>query len=127
MDLSKPGFLGRAALTRQHAEEGAAPRFRTVCVRVPGLTAEAGPYLIHNEPIWKQGEIVGHVTSGDWGMRLQAMVGLASLHRDQGVSTAWIDEGGFTVQIATEMFPLQVQLAPFYDPKGKRMRAWTGA
>ena len=77
---------------------------------------------MHNEPIWKGGRIVGHVTSGDYGFRIGAMVGLASIERAGGASKAWIDEGGFAVQIAGEMYPIKVQLAPYYDPDGDIMR-----
>lgn len=120
--LEKPEFLGRAALADQKAR-GPATRHRTVSITVPGLTAEDGPYLIHNEPIWKDGEIVGHVTSGDWGFRIEQMVGLASLENAEGVSRAWIDAGGFEVQIAGRMYPVNARLGPFYDPGGDRMRS----
>jgi glycine cleavage system aminomethyltransferase T/glycine/D-amino acid oxidase-like deaminating enzyme len=123
VDLDKPHrFLGKKRLTHQKTKEGPAYRHRLVSIMVPELTAD-GPYLIHNEPIWKAGEIVGHVTSGDWGFRLKAMVGLAAIKSAKGVSEAWIDEGGFEVQIARRMYPVEVQLAPFYDPKGKIMRS----
>lgn len=121
VDLTKEDFLGKAALAAQRAG-GAATRHRTVSCRVEGATAEDGPYLLHNEPIWKAGRIVGHATSGDWGFRLGAMVGLASLHRPEGVTKEWLDTGGFEVQIAGRRFPLHVQLAPYYDPKGEIMR-----
>lgn len=114
-------FLGREVLARQKAG-GAATKQRTVSIRVDGVDAMDGPYLIHNEPVWKGGRIVGHVTSGDWGFRLGAMVGLATVHRDEGVDGAWLYAGGFTVQIAGAFFPATVQLAPFYDPQGLRMR-----
>jgi glycine cleavage system aminomethyltransferase T/glycine/D-amino acid oxidase-like deaminating enzyme len=120
--LDKVDFVGRAALLAQKAEFGAATRGRTVAIRVPGATAEAGPYLIHNEPIWKDGALVGHVTSGGWGWRLGAMVGLATLHRAAGVTRDWIDAGGFAVQIAGQHYPVDAQLAPFYDPAGTIMR-----
>lgn len=120
--LDKGDFVGREALLAQKAEFGAATRDRTVAIRVPGATAEAGPYLIHNEPIWKDGALVGHVTSGGWGWRLGAMVGLATLHRAAGVTRDWIDAGGFAVQIAGQHYPVDAQLAPFYDPAGKIMR-----
>ncbi|MBE1283472.1 MAG: FAD-dependent oxidoreductase [Rhodobacteraceae bacterium] len=119
--LAKGAFLGRETLSAQKAE-GPATKHRTVSIIVPGLTAQDGPYLIHNEPIWKGGAIVGHVTSGDWGVRIEQMVGLASLENPEGVSKAWIDEGGFEVQIAGQMYPITAQLAPFYDPKGEIMR-----
>lgn len=116
-------FLGKARLARQKAEEGPAYAHRMVSILVPGLTAEHGPYLIHNEPIWKDGDIVGHVTSGDWGHRLEAMVGLATVSKAGGAPKAWIDDGGFEVQIAGQMYPIEAQLGPFYDPKGDIMRS----
>ena len=120
VDMQKPAFLAKDALMAQHTS-GLATRHRTVAISAPGLDAY-GPYLIQNEPIWKHGKIVGHVTSGDWGFRLKAMVGLASLERAGGVGSDWLAEGGFTVQIAGQMHDLTVQLKPFYDPDGDIMR-----
>ena len=122
MSLEKQTFLGREALRRQK-DQGAATRYRTVTVCVPELDAKNGPYLIGNEPVWKDGKRCGFVTSGGWGFRLKRMIGLASLERDEGVSKAWIESGGFEVQIAGKKFPASVKLTPFYDPKGERMRA----
>ncbi len=122
VDLEKPDdFLGKESLAEQKSG-GPATRYRMVSMVVDDLEAETGPWLIHNEPIWKNGEIVGHVTSGDWGFRLDKMVGLASLHKDSGVSRTWIDEGGFEVQIAGEFYAARMQLAPLYDPTGEIMR-----
>jgi glycine cleavage system aminomethyltransferase T/glycine/D-amino acid oxidase-like deaminating enzyme len=122
VDLKKTEtFLGRDILAAQKAHGAETPN-RTVSVIVPGISRQTGPYLIHNEPIWRDGEIVGHVTSGDWGFRLSAMVGLATVRRNAGVSKEWMSEGGFEVQIAGEMYPLTIQLMPFYDPQGKLMR-----
>jgi glycine cleavage system aminomethyltransferase T len=121
VNLNKPEFVGRDSLAQQK-KKGPATKFRTVAIKLPAASAEGGPYLIHNEPIWKAGAIVGHVTSGGWGWRLAAMIGLASLHRDEGVSKDWIAEGGFEVQIAGVRHPIQTQLEPFYDPAGTIMR-----
>ena len=122
VDFRKPGFTGRATLLAQKAAHPV-PVNRTVALRLDTATAEAGPYLIHNEPIWKDGALVGHVTSGGWGWRVGAMLGLATLHRAAGVSKAWLDEGGFTVQIAGVHHAATVQLPGFYDPAGEIMRS----
>ena len=115
-------FLGKTALKKQKSEEGPFYKYRSLCVMVTGLTAEEGPYLIHNEPIWKEDKIVGHITSGDWGFRIEAMVGLAVLEKETGVSDNWIEEGGFSVQIAGRLYPAEIQPHPFYDPTGAIMR-----
>ena len=122
VDWQKSDFLGRDALTRQRQSYGANPAHRTVSIHVPSLMAETGPYLIHNEPIWRQGEIVGHVTSGDFGFRLNGVYGLATLHRENGVTPEWIKEAAFEVQIAGALYPAELSLRGFYDPKGERMR-----
>jgi glycine cleavage system aminomethyltransferase T len=123
VDLDKPdGFIGQSALALQKAHQAPAYCHRTIAIRVPELTQD-GPYLIHNEPVWKDGAIVGHVTSGDWGVRLGAMVGLATVERAEGASKAWIEGGGFSVQIAGAFYAIDAQLAPFYDPKGEILRS----
>lgn len=122
VDFRKPDFIGRAALLAQKTAHQV-PVNRTVALRIEGATAENGPYLIHNEPIWKGGVLVGHVTSGGWGWRVGAMLGLATLHRIGGVSKAWLEEGGFTVQIAGTHHVATVQLPGFYDPTGEIMRS----
>jgi 4-methylaminobutanoate oxidase (formaldehyde-forming) len=119
VDLDRPDFVGRAALA---AQQGAVPANRLVCLRLDAATAEAGPWLMHNEPVWQGDALVGHVTSGGWGWRIGAMVGLAALHRAEGVTRDWLAAGGFAVQVAGQLHPATLQAAPFYDPAGARMR-----
>ncbi len=121
VDLSKPEFLGRDALAAQKAAHGPATPRRLAVLAAPTL-AEDGPRLAHNETLWKAGALVGHATSGGWGWRLGKMIGLAALHRPEGVSKDWIEEGGFSLRIAGEDRPAELSLAPLYDPKGARMR-----
>ena len=115
-------FVGRDALAAQK-KKGAPTVDRLAVLTVDQATARDGPYLIHNEPVWRGENMVGHVTSGGWGWRLEKMIGLVFLHNSQGVSRDWIEAGGFEVQIAGKRCPVTIQLQPFYDPKGERMRA----
>ena len=95
---------------------------RTVAIALTDADDRKGPFLQHNEPVWRDGARVGHVTSGAWGWRLGRSLGLASLHRQGGVTKAWLEAGGFEVQVAGVRYAADVQLAPFYDPAGLRMR-----
>lgn len=123
VDLERPDFLGRESLQLQRDRYKSATPDRLVMMSVPGLDEKNGPYLSHHETLWKDDELVGHVTSGGWGHRVKAMIGLATIHRDGGIDKDWIDSGGFSVQIAGKRFDATVQLAPLYDPKGLKMRA----
>ena len=114
------GFIGRDALLRQ---KGAGPiESRIVNLRVRKATQQVGPYLYRNEPVWKGGEIVGYVTSGAWGFRLDRSFGMASVRRPGGVTAGWLAEGDFEVEVAGVRHAVDLQFAGFYDPKGERLR-----
>ena len=111
------GFIGREALLQQKAA-GPVTR-RMVQLRVPGGEA---PMLHHNEPILRDGVIVGSVTSGAWGHRVGASLGLGYVSHEAGVSEAWLGSGTWEVEVAWKRYPVEVQLRPWYDPKGERLK-----
>ena len=119
--FDKPGgFIGREALVRQ---QNAGPlESRIVNLRVREATQRTGPYLYRNEPVWKAGEIVGYVTSGAWGFRLDQSFGMASVWHKGGVTAKWLAEGAFEVEVAGVRHAVDLQFAGFYDPKGDRLR-----
>jgi 4-methylaminobutanoate oxidase (formaldehyde-forming) len=119
--FEKPaGFIGREALVRQR--DAGPLEARIVKLRVRGATQRNGPYLYRNEPVWKGTEIVGYVTSGAWGFRLGASLGMASMLRKSGVTIAWLAEGDFEVEVAGVRHAVDLQFEGFYDPKSERMR-----
>jgi heterotetrameric sarcosine oxidase gamma subunit len=117
--LDKPGgFRGREALLRQKAE-GPLKR-RLVQIRIEDM-ADA-PLMYHNEPILRDGQIVGSVTSGAWGHRIGASLGMGYMTCAEGVSDQWLSTGKLEVEIAWKRYPVRAQLRPWYDPKGERIR-----
>jgi 4-methylaminobutanoate oxidase (formaldehyde-forming) len=117
--LDKPGgFTGREALLRQKAA-GPLQR-RMIQLRIVDM-ADA-PLMYHNEPILRNGEIVGSVTSGAWGHRIGASLGMGYVTCAEGVTDAWLAAGKLEVEIAWKRYPIAAQLQPWYDPKGERIR-----
>jgi glycine cleavage system aminomethyltransferase T len=113
-------FIGREALRAQR--DSGPLTTRLVNLRVREASLAEGPYLLRNEPVWKHDTIVGHVTSGAWGFRLGGSFGMASIRRPEGVSEAWLREGGFEVEVVGVRHGTDLQFAGFYDPKGARLR-----
>jgi glycine cleavage system T protein len=114
---NKPGgFVGHDALCRQR-EAG-------VRRRLVGLALEESDHLLyHNEPIWRDGERVGRITSGMFGHTVGAALGLGYLANDGGLSsTEWIRAGRYEVEVAGERVPARVSMQPFHDPSGERVR-----
>ena len=81
------------------------------------------PLLYHNEPIFREGEIVGYMTSGMYGHHLGGAIGLGYVHDVGGVDTAYVNEGTFEVLVAGEMVAASASLRPLYDPKSERIKA----
>jgi 4-methylaminobutanoate oxidase (formaldehyde-forming) len=79
--------------------------------------------LYHNEPIWRNGELVGKISSGMFGHTLGTALGLGYLaNGGAAVSAKWIGTGHYEVEVAAERVPARVSLRPFYDPAGERVR-----
>jgi glycine cleavage system aminomethyltransferase T/glycine/D-amino acid oxidase-like deaminating enzyme len=113
-------FIGKKALARQR-ERKAQPK-RLVCLAlVDG--SEKAPMIYHEEPIYRDGIIVGSTTSGAWGHRINASLGLGYVKNEDGVTKEWIEAGKWEVEIAWQRYPANVQLQCFYDPKGERIKA----
>lgn len=112
----KPGgFIGRDALLARRS--ASPPRRRLVQLRL----ADAHALLYHEEPIWVNGRICGSVTSGAYGHRLNASLGMGYIQAP-GIDAQWLAEQCIEVEVAGERVPAQAQLAPLYDPRNTRIR-----
>jgi len=113
----KPGgFIGREALLRQRAS-GVRRRLVAVALTSPE------PLLYHNEPLWRDGELVGRICSAMFGHTLGVSLGLAYVSGACAPLTReWLEAGQYEVEVATERVPARISLAPLYDPAGARVR-----
>ena len=109
-------FIGRAAVLEAQ-ERGVSRRLLQFRLR------DAEPLLHHNEPIFRDGEIAGHLTSGAYGHSLGAAAGLGYVPLAPGEAASDLARSSFEVEVAGERFAAEASLRPFYDPAGKRMRA----
>ena len=78
--------------------------------------------LYHHEPIWRDGQLVGHLTSGNYGHTLGGSVGLGYVHCPEGVTKDFIESGQWHIEVACERIPARASLRAMYDPSGARMR-----
>ncbi len=114
------GFIGRDALLRQKAL--AQQPKRMVCLALEDNSVSA-PMIYHEEPIYRNGVIVGSTTSGAWGHRVNLSLGLGYVKNEAGVTREWIESGNWEVELAWKRYAAKVQLQSFYDPKGERIKA----
>ena len=111
--FDKPGgFIGRDALLRDKA---VGPAKRLLQFRL----LDPDPLLYHNEPIWRDDALVGHVTSGAYGHTLGGAIGLGYVDTAIAPNPA---EGDFRIEVAGKRIPAEVSSVPMYDPENKRIR-----
>ena len=82
----------------------------------------AAPLLYHEEPVIRDGVIVGSVRSGAWGHRLGRSIGMGYVVCDDGLTQDWLASGRWEIEVACERHPARVQLQPWYDPKNERIK-----
>jgi len=112
------GFVGREALV---AQRDAGPLTRRL---VQGqMLGQDAPLLYHEEPIWRAGKIVGSITSGGYGHRIGASLGMGYVACPNGVTNTWLAAETLEVEIAWKRYPAKAQLAPWYDPTALRAKA----
>lgn len=111
------GFLGRDALLGQR-ERGIQEK-QLVQVRLD----DDSLLLHHEEPIWLDGERSGSITSGAYGHRISASLGMGYVRIPGGVTPAVLAARKAEVEVAGRRVTATLQLAPYYDPKSTRVRS----
>jgi 4-methylaminobutanoate oxidase (formaldehyde-forming) len=113
----KPGgFVGREALLEQR-EQGLSRHLVQLRLKDPE------PLIYHNEPIWRDGALVGHITSGAYGHTLGGAVGLGYVSAIPGDAPEAVLEGTYEVEVACEKIVAEVSLRPLYDPENSKIRS----
>ena len=109
-------FLGQAAF-EQSRNEAAGPY---LCHLV---LADEQPMLHHNEPVLRDGEIVGFVTSGAYSQQRQAAVGLCLINLPEGsIDPQVLNQGHYTVLIEGVEYTATVSLKSTFDPQHLRLK-----
>ncbi|MGI9492364.1 MAG: aminomethyltransferase family protein, partial [Geminicoccaceae bacterium] len=109
------GFIGREALLAER-ERGLARRLMMFAVE------GAGPLLIHDEPIYRDGVLVGSTTSGGRGFRVNETLCMAYIGCARGTPKRDMLEGRYQISVAGERFTLRPLARPPYDPDAIRLR-----
>lgn len=110
----KPEFIGRDAVLRKQ-DEG----LNTQLVQFQLNDAE--PMLYHNEAIVRNGEIVGYLSSGNYGHYLGASIGLGYVPC-KGETDEQLLGSDFEIEIAGTRISAKVSLKPLLDPSNERIR-----
>ena len=79
------------------------------------------PLVYHNEPLIRDGKIVSHVTSGNYGHFLGGAMAMGYVPCE-GESAEAMVASSYEIEIAGERFAAEASLKPMYDPQALRVR-----
>ena len=111
----KPDFIGRDSVLRKK-ETGLNMRMLQFKLMDPE------PLLYHNEPVIRDGKIVGFLSSGSYGHHLGGAIGLGYVPC-AGEAIADILASTYEIDVAGTRVDAEVSLKPMYDPSGARTKA----
>ena len=110
----KPNYIGREAILDKQ-EKGLETRMLQFKLTDPE------PLLYHNEPIVRDGEIVGYLSSGAYGHALGGAMGLGYVPC-KGEKAADVLASTYEIDVAGTRVKAEASLKPMYDPKSERVK-----
>ena len=110
----KPNFIGRDAVLRRR-EEGLKNRL------IQFKLTDPEPLLYHNEPIVRDGEIVGYLSSGAYGHHLGAAMGMGYVPCE-GQKVDEVLGSSYEIDISGVRVAAEASMKPFYDPTSERVK-----
>jgi 4-methylaminobutanoate oxidase (formaldehyde-forming) len=111
----KPDFMGRDAVLRKK-EAGLDMRL------VQFKLTDPEPLLYHNEPVMRDGDVVGYLSSGVYGHHVGAAMGMGYVPC-KGETVAELLASDFEIDVMGTKVKAEASLKPFYDPKSERVKA----
>ena len=118
--MNKPGgFIGKEALLAQKAQ-GLTRKLLQFALH------DDSKLLYHNEPVLRDGVIVGRISSGMYGHALQKSLGMGYVEFGSSPGAGDADrllQGEYAVEVAGVRVPATASLIPFYDPKSLRIKS----
>jgi 4-methylaminobutanoate oxidase (formaldehyde-forming) len=115
VDTDKPDFIGKKAVINKR-EVGLEKRL------VQFQLTEPEPLLYHNEPIIRDSEIVGYISSGNYGHKLGGAIGMGYIPCE-GESPEELLSSKFEIDVSGTICSAKASLKPLYDPLSKRTKA----
>lgn len=113
----KPGgFIGSEALSRIR-ETGVDRRLMQF------VLADSGPMLFHDEPVYRDGVLVGRVEAAAYGYTLGGAVALGWVHASGIEAPEWFEQGDYQIQVPDGRIGATASLRPQYDPTSARVKA----
>jgi len=110
----KADYIGRDAVLKKQ-EQGLSRRL------LQFKLTETEPLLYHNEPVLRDGKIVGYLSSGAYGHALGGAMGLGYVPW-AGETAEQVLASSYEIDVMGTKSRAEASLRPMYDPKSERVK-----
>ena len=110
----KSDFIGRDAVLRKR--DSGLDR-----MMLQFKLTDTDPLLYHNEPILRDGKIVGYISSGSYGHYLGSAIGLGYVP-SKGEKANDLMQSSYAIEIAGNQYEAKASVRPMFDSFGQRMK-----
>jgi 4-methylaminobutanoate oxidase (formaldehyde-forming) len=114
VNIEKASFIGKEAIIRKK-ENGLERRLLQFRLN------DSEPLLYHNEPILRDGKVVGYLSSGAYGHHFKAAVGLGYVPC-KGEKIEQLLESSYEIDVAGTKVSAEASIRPMYDPSSKLLK-----
>jgi glycine cleavage system T protein len=108
-------YIGRQALESQRNQ----PRTKRL---IQFRLHDPDRLLYHDEPIYRDEEIVGRTSSGMWSYVADSALAMGYVTCADGVTKDWLEAGKWQIEVATTKVDATPSIRSFYDPTNERVR-----
>lgn len=117
VSFKKPdGFIGKAALEKQKVE-GLKKRLAQFAI------ADRDAVMLHNEPILRNGVMIGETTSAAFGHTLGKDLAFGYVENHDGIADDdYVLNAKYQIDIAGTLVDAEISLEPLYDPTNARIK-----
>jgi 4-methylaminobutanoate oxidase (formaldehyde-forming) len=114
VQTNKDDFIGKEAVIRKN-NQGLEKYLYQFQLEDPELL------LFHNEPIYRDGELVSYLTSGNYGHFLGSAIGMGYIPLKEETIKS-VETSDFHIEIAGTMAKAKISSKPLYDPISEKIR-----
>jgi len=111
---SRKNFVGKEALLEKQEQS---IQKRLVCLTLD----DPNIVLLGRETIYRNGKIVGWLTSGGWGYTVQKNIGYGYVRNSKGVDRNYLISGNYEIEICSTRYQCRLELNTLYDSKKERI------
>ncbi len=115
VQLDKGDFIGRDVLVAQK-KSGLNRKLVMFTLDDPDIM------LYGSEPMYRNGIWMDNLRSGAYGFKVGSAVGMGYVKNDVPITTEWIREGKYELEVQGKMVPATVHIKSPYDPDNQRVR-----